>query len=43
MPALSQDDFEAICEIVAGDPEAKISALARAVKADIDVVKQTGA
>ena len=42
-PVVSNDDYEAICEIVAGKPKAKISAMARAVKSDIDMVKNTGA
>jgi isopropylmalate/homocitrate/citramalate synthase len=41
-PAVSNTDYEAICEIVAGNPKAKISAQARAMKSDIDQVKKTG-
>ncbi len=42
-PAVSTEDFKAICEIVQEGLEAKISALARATKDDIQLVKETGA
>ena len=43
MPAVSTEDFEAISEISALGLNAKISALARSKKEDIDLVKQSGA